>query len=135
MPFGKPPKACKAPSGPTKTGTRVTMASTDVMRIPKRIAPFTLRYNNTAVMIRPMIASHAVGAVSEPRPIRVASLATTIPALRNPKKARKAPMPAVIANLSPSGMARTIACRAPITLKITNRAPEMKTAPSAVCHG
>ena len=44
-------------------------------------------------------------------------------------------MPAVIANFRPSGMARTIACRAPTTLRITNSTPEMKTAPRAVCHG
>ncbi len=82
-----------------------------------------------------MTASHAVGWVNEPNPIRVASLVTTMPAARNPRNARKAPIPAVIANFSPSGIARTMACRAPITLKITNSAPEMNTAPSAVCQG
>ena len=82
-----------------------------------------------------MMASQAVGLVSAPRPMRVASLATTMPALRKPRKARNAPMPAVIANFRPSGIARTMACRAPITLRITNSAPEMKTAPRAVCQG
>ena len=43
-------------------------------------------------------------------------------------------MPAVIANFRLSGIALTMACRAPATLSTTNSAPEMKTAPSAVCQ-
>ena len=72
---------------------------------------------------------------ASPRPTRAASLPTTIPAFRKPRKARNAPMPAVMANYRPSGMARTMARRAPIMLRITNSTPEMKTAPSAVCQG
>ena len=44
-------------------------------------------------------------------------------------------MPAVMANFRLIGMARTMARRAPTTLRMTNNAPEMNTAPSAVCHG
>ena len=44
-------------------------------------------------------------------------------------------MPAVMANLRLSGMALTIACRAPATLSTTNSTPETNTAPRAVCHG
>ena len=80
------------------------------------------------------MASQAIGSVSEPSPTRVASLATTMPADLKPRKARKAPMPAVIANFRLSGIALTIACRAPATLNTTNRTPEMKTAPRAVCQ-
>ncbi len=89
---------------------------------------------STAVPIRPRMASQAVGLVSEPRPTRVASLMTTMPADLKPRNARKAPIPAVMANFRLSGMALTMACRAPATLSTTNSTPEMKTAPSAVCH-
>ena len=49
--------------------------------------------------------------------------------------ARNIPIPAVTANLSAFGMARTTACRTPITESSTNSTPEMNTAPSAVCQG
>ena len=111
------------------------IAISEVPTMPYRIAPLTFLYISTAVPSSPMIASHAVGVVSEPRPTRVASLATTMPADLKPRKARKAPMPAVIANFRLSGIALTMACRAPATLRMTNSAPEMNTAPSAVCHG
>ena len=44
-------------------------------------------------------------------------------------------MPAVTANFSAFGIARTTACRTPSTENTTNSAPETNTAPSAVCHG
>ena len=93
------------------------------------MAPLILRYISAAVTNRPMMASHAVGLRRSPRPTRVASLLTTIPALRKPRNARNAPIPAVMANFRLSGIARTMARRAPITLRTTNSTPEMNTAP------
>ncbi len=76
-----------------------------------------------------------MGDVSGPSVTKVAGLAATAPALRRPRKARNIPMPAVTAYLRALGIARTTACRAPSSESATNSAPEMNTAPSAVCQG
>jgi len=54
-------------------------------------------------------ATSTGGAVKDPNVTNVAGFATTAPALRRPKNARNIPMPAVTANLSGFGIARTIA--------------------------
>ena len=68
------------------------MASTVVIRIPNRMAPLILRYISAVVISKPMMASQAVGLRRSPRPTSVASLLTTIPALRKPRNARNAPI-------------------------------------------
>ena len=45
------------------------------------------------------------------------------------------PMPAAMAENSALGIALTMSWRTPATVRITNSTPEMKTRPSAVCHG
>ena len=83
----------------------------------------------------PTTATHAVGAPRSPSATSVASFVTTIPALRSPRKARKQPIPAMMASLRLCGIAMTVARRAPTTLRTTKSRPEMNTAPSAVRHG
>ncbi len=65
----------------------------------------------------------------------VAGFATMAPAFLKPMNAKNIPIPAVTANFKWLGIARTTACRAPMSERITNSAPEINTAPSAVCHG
>ncbi len=65
----------------------------------------------------------------------VAGFATMAPAFFRPMNARNIPIPAVTANLSGFGIARTTAWRTPSTESSTKSTPEMNTAPSAVCHG
>ena len=93
------------------------------------------RDNSAAVISRPTVAISTVGDVIFPRVTKVAGSATTAPAFFSPRKAKNTPIPAVSAIFSCSGIARTIACRAPSSESSTKIPPEMNTAPSAVCHG
>ena len=65
----------------------------------------------------------------------VAGSDTMMPALRSPMNAMKSPTPAATAAYSSDGIAATIACRRPVSVRIKNATPERNTAPSAVCHG
>ena len=72
--------------------------------------------------------------VGSPRVIRVAGWSTTTPAFLSAMIARNRPMPAEIAILRPRGMALMIHSRTGRTLRMMNRMPERKTAPSATCQ-
>ncbi len=85
--------------------------------------------------IKPTTAISTPGDVIEPSVTNVSGLASTAPQFFSPRNARNMPMPAVTEYFRWLGIARTTACRAPMIARITKIAPEIATAPSAVCHG
>ena len=87
---------------------------------------------STAVTAKPKTAMSAGAAPNDPSATNVAGFGTTKPQFFNPMNAKNAPMPAVTAYLSGSGMARTTAWRAPTSDSATKMTPETNTAPSAV---
>ena len=56
-------------------------------------------------------------------------------ALRKPMNAMNRPIPAAVPYFRQSGMPLTIISRTLVRVSKRNSMPEMKTTPSAVCHG
>jgi len=69
-----------------------------------------------------------------PSPTKVDSFATTNPAFFKPINATKRPIPTAMEDFNTFGMASIIFPRIPVTVKTKNKTPDIKTAPSAVCH-
>ena len=112
-----------------------TQAMIATLRIPMRMAPFTARACSAAMMKRPSMASAGVGAVSFPSATVVPALATITPASFRPMNAMKSPIPPLTAANSERGTALMMSCRTPASVRMRNATPEMKTQPSATCHG
>ena len=69
-----------------------------------RMPPNTRRYSSTAIIRKHSAASSGPGEVRWPSLIRVAGLATTMPAVFRPIRPRNRPTPAPMANLRLRGM-------------------------------
>ena len=102
--------------------------------MPIRIEPLTFSASSAAIRKKPRIASSGAGSVMWPRPTKVASLATTMPAFFSAMMPRNMPMPAATALRIECGMPATSQRRTPVTVRIRKMQPEMKTAPSACCQ-
>ena len=107
-------------------------------RMPIRMLPLTRLTCRAAMTTRPNRATrggNTVVARSAPsfhaaklaRPTRVPALATTIPALFMPMMVMNRPIPAVIADLTDSGIASTIAIRIPVTVRTRQMIPDSRT--------
>ena len=85
------------------------------------------------VMTRPAKARRTVGEAKLPRPTVVAAdfSPTTIPAFTKPMIAMNKPIPAEIAFFKSSGIALTIAVRAPVTVSRMKMIPAINTAARA----
>ncbi len=103
-------------------------------RMPIRMAPRTFIAPRAAMMKKPRMANRVGAWVRSPKPTLVAGLATTMPAEPRAMMPRNSPMPAAMADLKEAGMPATSHSRAPVTVRMTNTTPEMKTAPSACCQ-
>ena len=105
------------------------------MIIPSKIAPFTLRAVKMAMMNRPRRdIIIVVLPLIEPKPRRVASLLTTIPADCKPMKATKSPIPALMPIFRDFGIAFIMASRMLVSVRTAKIAPSMNTAVRAMCQ-
>ena len=98
------------------------------------MAPGTARRSSATMTIKPAQANSVAGLFRSPSVTSVSGLAAMIPASFNAMMPRNKPMPAEIAIFCDSGIASTIQERMRVRLRIRNRTPEMKTAPSATCQ-
>ncbi len=103
-------------------------------RMPIRIAPLTFSASSAAITKNPMIASSGAAWVMSPSPMKVASLATTIPAFFSAMMPRNMPMPAATALRIECGIPATSQRRTPVTVRIRKMQPEMNTAPKPCCQ-
>ncbi|CRX23509.1 Uncharacterised protein [Klebsiella pneumoniae] len=113
---------------PRAQPTRVTL------RMLMRMPPNTRRYSSTAIIRKHSAASSGPGEVRWPSLIRVAGLATTMPAVFRPIRPRNRPTPAPMANLRLRGMLLSSHSRTREKVSSMNITPEMNTAPRAICQ-
>ena len=108
-----------------------------VTTMPITTAPLTFLATRKPMTARPMmhriafimpsISPPPLQAVKSTRETKVDSLATTTPPLFRPRMVINRPIPGVIAALTESGIALTIASRMPTAEMTMNRMPEMNT--------
>ncbi len=103
-------------------------------RMPMRIAPREPTAISAAISSSPARASSAPGCASGPSVTSVSGWSTTRPAFCSPMIARKSPIPAMVASLIESGIARTSASWAPVSASARKSRPSTKTAASAICQ-
>ena len=99
--------------------------------MPMRMEPWMLRAISAPVSTRPKSESSVVGFVTWPRPMNVALSGIIRPVPLRPMKAMKRPMPTPMATRRFCGTALMMAWRMWLIVRIRNRTPEKKTAPSA----
>ena len=115
--------------------TPVATARVAVARMPIRMAARTRQASRAAIRIKPKIASAVFGSRRFPSATAVAGLVTMMPELRRPMNAMNKPTPAATAAYSSFGIADTINCLTPMTVRIKNATPDRNTAPRATCQG
>ena len=127
--------------GTYKPVSSAIIPNTQVARIPKRIAPLTLRTNKTTVIITPTRAK--IAPIDSERKFTwnlrnvsiVSGLPTVIFALINPINAINKPIPPLTANLRLAGIALNIASRTFVNESAIKIRPSTNTANKATCHG
>ncbi len=123
IPFG-------AATAPEMTPTRA------VTTIPIKTAPLTRRIMSSTVTTKPNRVRRISFCIkSGLRATKVASDPMMICAFFRPIKAINKPIPAETACFMPAGITLMIVSRMRVAVKSRKITPEMKTAPSAVCHG
>ena len=106
-----------------------------VMIIPKKtppLTPFVIRITVTKI---PKMESSVLGFDKSPIPTSVASLFTIIPEVCKPIKVINKPIPAPTACFNSTGIALINFSRRPVNVNSKKNILEIKTAPSACCHG
>ena len=102
-----------------------------VISKPKKTAKGTFFMNRINVIIIPIVARNTGGDEILPNETMFMGLDTIIPAFTTPRKARKNPIPAPIANFKSFGNSFNIASLNPLTVIIKNSMLDKNTAASA----
>ena len=102
--------------------------------IPIIIAPGIWRIYREAMIKNPANANNDDFEPTSPKPTKVAWLATIIPEFCKAIIARNKPIPTEIAYLSERGILLIIHLRVLNTLNNTNKIPDQKIHPKAICQ-
>ena len=124
-----------ADTSPPNSEIPVAQPSSEARRMPIMIAPKTCLALKMMMSVNPIRKNRVSGRATLARVTMVASLPSTMPALCSAINPIKKPMPAEMPRFRFMGMLLMSHSRIGTILMTTKITPEIKTAPSAVCHG